>query len=201
MFFVLDGPNGVGKTSLINKLSKNGYKTLSSPYGTQLAKILRPMCRGEGQWRDIDPKIQFLLFSAARYDEYVRLVHDKKEIIFADRWWTSTYAYQCIYQGIEVNFMEKTIHPYEKIDKVFILDAKNETILNRVNKEREENKSHGRCSWTSNEQSMIDIADIYRNDLPKYLNSKSINNEILSTEDLTLDGVYENVIDKVKELL
>ena len=76
-FFILEGPNGCGKTSILKKLSENGYKTLSSPNGTKLSSMLRPMCRGTDGWEDIDKHIQFLLFSAARLDEYIRLIQNE----------------------------------------------------------------------------------------------------------------------------
>jgi thymidylate kinase len=127
-FYVIDGPNGSGKTTLIKNLAKLGCKTFSSPSATDLAKMIRPACRGENEWADINSQVQFLLFSAARLDEYIRLVHGKKEIIFADRWWTSTYVYQCVLQGIPVENLEFTIYPEEKIDAVILLDAEDALI-------------------------------------------------------------------------
>ena len=123
MFIVVEGVNGSGKTSLINNLAKKGYQTLSSPNGTPLAKILRPACRGTEPWIDIDKRVHFMLFSAARLDEYIRCIKDKKEVVVADRWWTSTFVYQCILQGIPIDFMEYTIHPQEEINLVIILDG------------------------------------------------------------------------------
>lgn len=193
MFIVCDGPNGAGKTSLIKSLELDGIQTLSSPNGTPLAKMLRPACRGTDPWTDIDPRIQFMLFSAARYDEYLRLVHGRKEVIVADRWWTSTYVYQCVYQGIDVSFMEYTIHPEEKIDLVIHLDAANEVILNRVMSERQANASHGKCTWTKQEESVIEIANIYRVRMPEYLNKKNIALKRIDTTDLSQDEVKSEV--------
>ena len=172
MFVIVEGANGAGKTTLINNLSSRGCQTLSSPNGTPLAKMLRPACRGTEPWQDIDKKVQFLLFSAARLDEYIRLVHNKPNIVVADRWWTSTYVYQCCFQGISTDFLLHTIHPEEKIDLIILLDAKNEVLVERVKKEREANATHGICRWTQKDEDVFELARIYRDDLPDFVLSK-----------------------------
>lgn len=182
MFIVIDGPNGSGKTTLIKNLSLRGHKTLSSPNGTPLAKMLRPVCRGTSPWEDVDKKIQFLSFSAARLDEYIREVHNRDEIIFADRWWTSTYVYQCMLQGLSVDFLEHTIHEKETIDLVILLDAPDDILINRVDVERGSNPEHGKCAWTRDVATMKSIMDIYRTALPEYLEKKGIPLEKINTE-------------------
>ena len=195
MFVIIEGPNGAGKTTLINSLKKRGYKTLSSPNGTPLAQLLRPAARGAEPWTDIDPKVQFMLFSAARYDEYVRLVHQSDDIIFADRWWTSTYVYQCKLQGISVDFMEHTIHPEEKIDLVITLDAQNEILIERVLNERKENPSHGTCRWTTDKKQIEVMAYLYRKELPDYLNGKGIRHISIDTSCMKQDDVLNKVVE------
>ena len=192
-FIVIEGANGAGKTSLIKSLSEKGYKTLSSPNGTPLAKMLRPACRGAEPWTDIGQTTQFLLFSAARYDEYQRIVHNSKELVFADRWWTSTYVYQCMLQGIPVPFMEYTIHPEEKIDMVILLDADDNVLVQRVMDERKSNPSHGLCSWTTQSQTIIDLANLYRKELLPYLSKRNIPWIQINTTNLSKDDVLKSV--------
>jgi len=193
MFVVLDGPNGAGKTSVVNYLKKMGTQTLSSPNGTPLAQFLRPVCRGTDQWTDIDKTIQFLCFSAARLDEYIRLVKDKKELIVADRWWTSTYVYQCILGGISEEFLRYTIHPQEKIDLVVIMTGDSDVLIERVIKERAKNPTHGVCSWTKERDIMKRINDIYTNELPKYLKSKGIQYVLVDTTKHSLSMVQSMI--------
>jgi thymidylate kinase len=200
MFIIVEGPNGAGKTSLINNLYSKGYKTLSSPNGTALASMLRPACRGTEPWEDIDKQVQFLLFSAARLDEYIRCIHNNSEIIFADRWWLSTYVYQCIYQGISVDFMEYTIHPNEKVDMVILLDGDDDELIDRVLEERKNNPSHGICRWTQSRESMKELISVYRNELPKYLKSKNIPVYVIMTSNFTKDEVCQKVIDIIEDL-
>jgi len=194
MFVVIEGPNGAGKTSLIKKIESKGCKTLSSPNGTPLAKMLRPACRGTEPWEDIDKTIQFMLFSAARFDEYIRLVHGKDGIVVADRWWTSTYVYQCVLQGLSVNFLEYTVHPEEKIDLVIVLDGDDDVLLERVNAERAVNDSHGRCTWTKDDSIQRKLMSIYRKELVQYLKTKNIAVEVIDTSTLSQDEVLEKAI-------
>jgi len=200
MFVVIEGANGAGKTSLIKSLERKGYETLSSPNGTDLAKMLRPACRGISPWEDIDKKIQFLLFSAARLDEYIRCVQNNKKIVIADRWWTSTYVYQCILQGIDIKFMENTIHENEKLDLVIVLDGDDEVLLNRVKKERELNPHHGRCRWTQEEKMQKQLMQIYRSELPRYLHDRGIKCVLIDTSNKTsleVETEVETIIQKV----
>lgn len=193
MFVVVEGPNGSGKTSLINTLAEQGYQTLSSPNGTPLAKMLRPACRGTDPWFDIDKRAQFLLFSAARMDEYIRCVHNNDSIVVADRWWTSTYIYQCLLQGLSVDFLEHTIHPDEKIDLVVLLDGDDDILINRVLSERESNPDHGKCKWTQDAETMKQLIGLYRNELAKYLKSKNISVLSIDTTNKSCDEVLEIV--------
>jgi thymidylate kinase len=193
MFVVIDGPNGSGKTSIIQNLKEKGFNTLSSPNGTPLAKMLRPACRGSEPWVDIDKRIQFLLFSAARLDEYIRCVHDKSEVIVADRWWTSTYVYQCVLQGISELALEMTIHEDEQIDLVIILTGKSEELIARVRSEREKNPNHGNCTWTKESETMIRLNQIYVTELPRYLKRQNIPFRIINTSDKDLNQVQQEV--------
>jgi len=201
MFVVVEGSNGAGKTSLKERFEdEDGCSTLSSPNGTNLAKMLRPACRGEDPWSDIDARIQFLLFSAARLDEYIRLVEGNSDTIVADRWWTSTFVYQCTLQGLSVEFMEHTIHPDEKIDLVVILDGDDNVLIERMKSERLKNPKHGICTWTKDESSLRKLMKIYREDLPVYLDKLGINHVIVDTTNRTELEVFEHVKILIAEL-
>lgn len=173
-FVVVEGPNGAGKTTLIKNLAKSGIKTLSSPNGTPLASMLRPACRGTDPWTKIDKQVQFLLFSAARLDEYINLVKPSKELIVADRWHTSTFVYQCCLEGFSTEFLEYTIAPDEKIDLCILLDGNDDVLIERVRAEREKNSTHGVCTWTQNTDTMKELINLYRTKLPTFLERRKI---------------------------
>jgi len=193
MHICLEGPNGTGKTSIIKYFAKMGIKTLSSPNGTDLAKYLRPACRGTDQWTDLSDMVKFLLFSAARCDEFDKLVKDQKELIICDRWHFSTFVYQVILGGIDQKLYEMTIHPEEKIDRVIILTGNSDVLIDRVIAEREKNPSHGVCTWTKERETMRKINEIYTNELPKYLTLRGIDHEILDTTNKSIEQVQSMV--------
>jgi thymidylate kinase len=197
-FYIVEGPNGAGKTTLINNLQKQGIKTLSSPNGTPLAQMLRPACRGTDEWKDVDKSVQFLLFSAARLDEYIRLVKDVTQPVVADRWWTSTYVYQVVLGGIATKFMEYTVHPMEKIDRVILLDGRDDVLIDRCESERKKNTSHGTCRWTQDWNTMQMIMKIYRIDLPKYLDSRKIPHTTINVTNLSTEKVMEETLKIIK---
>jgi thymidylate kinase len=197
-FYIVEGPNGAGKTTLINNLQEKGIKTLSSPNGTPLAQMIRSACRGTDQWTDLDKGVQFLLFSAARLDEYIRLVKDVSQPVVADRWWTSTYVYQVILQNIPVQFMEYTVHPEEQINGVILLDGRDDVLIDRCQSERKKNATHGTCRWTQDWMTMQKIMKIYRIDLPKYLDSRKIPHTTINVTHMNPENVLEETLKIIK---
>jgi thymidylate kinase len=198
-FIVVDGPNGTGKTSIIKRLKEKGYDTLSSPNSTPLAKMLRPVCRATEPWEDVDKRIKFMAFSCARIDEYLRCVQPAKHVVISDRWWTSTFVYQCVLEGLPVEFMEYTIHPQEEILCVIILTGESDVLISRVKSEREKNSDHGNCSWTQDEETMKRIGEIYLKELPEYLDKRKIRYNILDTTFLSMDEQLEKIEDIIND--
>jgi len=190
MFVVIEGANGSGKTSIINKFSGAGVNTLFSPGSTELSSYLRPLCRGTDQWEGVDKNMQFLAFSLARVDEYLRLVKDRDELIVTDRWWISTKIYQCDIEGFDEEFLKYTIHPDEKIDKVYILTGEDEVLANRISSERDANPDHKLCKWTADRKLLSKINGLYINELPVFLSANHIEYKIIDTTHINLDDVY-----------
>ena len=201
MHICLEGPNGSGKTTLLNKFSENGYRTLSSPNGTILAKYVREAARGAKEWNNLSEIVKFHLFAAARCDEFNQLIKPyPNEIIICDRWHFSSWIYQCQFGNVPVNVYEASIQPEEHVDCVFILTASPKTLIKRVNKEREINTSHSKCSYTKQEETLFKIHNLYETKLPIYLTSRKIKNQIIYTEKYNPQQIFEYVKEEIKKL-
>jgi len=200
MHICIEGPNGAGKTTIVKELREKGFSTLSSPNGTDLAKYIRSACRGADQWDDLSDMVKFLLFSAARCDEFDKLIKDQNTTVICDRWHLSTWVYQCQLGNIPVELYEMTIHPDEHIDLVIILTGDPDTLINRVEAERSKNPNHGKCTWTKERETMIRIGEIYVKELPQYLKGKGISFRIVNTTDKTLQQVRQEVEAIIKNL-
>jgi thymidylate kinase len=194
--FVIEGPNGAGKSEVVKILASHGHNTFECPGATPISKMLRPLCRGEKPYEDIDPFIQMLLFGAARTDEYLRLVHNSGKKFIVGRWWTSTYVYQQCHAGLSLEAFEATIDNREKIGAVIILMASVNTLLKRVMFERELNPKHGFCTWTRDgKDTLTMIRSIYLHVLPAYLKQRGIRSIIIDTEILPVNEVA-NLVEK-----
>lgn len=201
-FIIVEGPNGSGKSTLIKNLNvKYDYKTLFSPGATELSSYLRSVCRGTDQWVNVSKMVQFLCFSAARYDEYEKIVAPlaEEEVVIADRWWTSTVVYQCWLQNIDIGFLEHTIHPNEKVDLVVCLGGDPNIFIKRVEEERQKNSAHKKCTWTQDIETQLKIADLYSK-LPSYLVAKSIPVLEIDATKYTQDEVCEIVNNRITQL-
>jgi thymidylate kinase len=197
-FQIIEGPNGSGKTSLINKFKeKTNFSVLQNPGTTELGKLLRPICRGENQWSTLHDSVRSLLFSAIRNDLYDN-IKNKPVNYIVDRWWMSTFIYQILIAGLPIANLEATIYPGEKIDKVILLDADDDILIKRVNSERESNKSHSHDLWT-NEEMIKKVAAGYRTPLRYYLEYKKIPYQIINTTYMDSEQVYsiaKNILNK-----
>lgn len=201
MFIIFEGANGVGKTTLKNRFTNlPGFKTIFSPGSTPLAAILRPVCRGTDEWKGCDSHLQLLAFSTARTDEWLKHVKDCKDIVISDRWWTSTFVYQCMLEGFSTKFLEYTIHKDEVIDCVYIFYANPALLISRLQQERKENIDHKTCTWTQKEETTKKVNDYYRYSLPRFLEYKHIPCRLIDVTEMSKDNVFNYVYDDIKKL-
>jgi len=96
--------------------------------------------------------------------------------------------------------MEYTIHPNEKVDMVIMLDADDDILIERAVSERKNNPSHGNCRWTTENDSIKQMAALYRKELAPYLISRGINVEKVNTNGMNKEQVVDFVINKIKVL-
>jgi len=101
-FITIEGVDASGKTTQIEYLKKF-FKTSSNvifsrePGGTEAAENIRDiLCKGKQD--NILPLTELLLFNAARYEHYKKLIQPemaKGNIVICDRFVDSTFVYQC----------------------------------------------------------------------------------------------------------
>lgn len=115
LFIVLEGADGVGKTTLAQALAGQletmygrTVHQLREPGGTRVGESIRTVLKG-GRGT-ADPRVDLLLFSAARCELIHRVVEPalgRGEIVLLDRFSLSTLVYQGELQGVPADEIEQ----------------------------------------------------------------------------------------------
>jgi len=104
---VLEGAEGVGKTTQIRRLTETlggwsiPHGTVREPGGTPVGDEIRKLLLDPGP--ELSPRTEALLFMASRAELVDRLIKpalDRGLIVIADRFFLSTYAYQIAGRGL-----------------------------------------------------------------------------------------------------
>ena len=104
---VFEGPEGAGKTTQLRLLGEwlaaqgRTYTGVREPGGTALGNEIRRMLLEPG--RAIDARAEALLFMASRAQliaEVIQPALAQGELVLADRFFLSTYAYQVVGRGL-----------------------------------------------------------------------------------------------------
>lgn len=107
---VFEGPEGAGKTTQLRLLGEwlaaqgRAYTGVREPGGTALGNEIRRMLLEPG--RTVDSRAEALLFMASRAQliaEVVRPALAQGELVLADRFFLSTYAYQVVGRGLPLD--------------------------------------------------------------------------------------------------
>lgn len=119
-FIVIDGGEGVGKTTLINFLPKifpnEKFVITREPGGSVFAEEIRTLMLSHAESKKASPETQFGLIWAARHDHLTKKVIpalEKGIHVISDRFDSSTYAYQIF--GQEAPHLEKLFWDIRKI--------------------------------------------------------------------------------------
>lgn len=111
IFITLEGPEGAGKTTIVNlltqKLETDGYQVLQTrePGGIDIAEQIRNVILDK-QNTAMDPRTEALLYAAARRQHLVEKVLpalEKNYIILCDRFVDSSLAYQGYARGLGID--------------------------------------------------------------------------------------------------
>jgi len=111
MFITIEGPEGSGKTSVMNvvvaKLLAEGYPIVRTrePGGTPIAELIRAVILDKANTA-LDPRAEALLYAASRRQHLVEKVWPalkEGKIVICDRFVDSSLAYQGGARGLGVN--------------------------------------------------------------------------------------------------
>lgn len=115
LFVVLEGIEGAGKTTQNRRLARwleargRGHRAVREPGGTPLGERVREILL---RWRDDDvsPESELFLLLAARaafVRDVVRPALQRDEVVLADRYELSTFAYQGYGRGLELSALRR----------------------------------------------------------------------------------------------
>ena len=116
MFITFEGPDGSGKSTIINliysKLISLGYDTVKTrePGGTPISEKLRCIILDNNN-KELTYRTEALLYAAARaqhVEEFIKPNLDNGKIVLSDRFVISSLAYQGVGRGLGI----------EKIDQI-----------------------------------------------------------------------------------
>lgn len=103
-FITFEGPEGSGKTTIINmlneKLCQDGYDVLLSrePGGSRISEIIRNIVL-DPENKELSPSAEALLYAASRaqhFDEKIAPALEKNKVVLCDRFIDSSLVYQGI---------------------------------------------------------------------------------------------------------
>ena len=134
LFIAIDGPNGVGKSTVIEHLARvlteRGHRVVTTrePTDTELGRWIR------AQQHRIRGKALACLVTADRYehlDALVRPAVASGAIVLCDRYICSSLVYQ-IADGVSSSFVFSINSGIMKADRIFLIRARPSTIAARM---------------------------------------------------------------------
>lgn len=145
LFVSFEGPEGAGKTTIINmmieQLKKDGFQVISTrePGGIEIAEQIREVILNKKNTA-MDARTEALLYAAARRQHLVEKVKPALEmgnIILCDRFIDSSLAYQGFARGLGIDEV-LTINQFAIEDMMprmtFYFDLDPKTGLERIHK-------------------------------------------------------------------
>jgi len=146
-FFVIDGPDGSGKTTQAARLAAEfrsrgqTVSVLREPGATPAGEAIRDLLLDPDT--DITPLAEMLLYQAARaqiVETVIRPALETGHIVILDRYWYSTVAYQGYGLGLDRGEIERVSRVATcglEPDHVFFLDLDPSTALARLDGARD----------------------------------------------------------------
>ncbi|MDO5824787.1 MAG: dTMP kinase [Methanosphaera sp.] len=139
MYVVLEGIDGVGKSTHINLLEKfydsKGIKTkrMAEPTDSPVGQLIRQELKNENSVNEINQQMLALLFAADRLtqkDEILKYKHNPDNLLLSDRSFYSSICYQNSY-SITPKWIYQINQQIPRPDLLIILDLNEKVAMER----------------------------------------------------------------------
>ncbi len=152
-FITLEGGEGAGKTTQINRLAKlltdQGYDVVTTrePGGTAEAESIRALLvqRDGGEWSAMAETLLLFAARVMHIEKVIKPALESNHIVICDRFTDSTLAYQGYGRGLDIDqikVIEQTSIGDFTPDMTFILDLDARTGLARSSKRLSEKSGY-----------------------------------------------------------
>lgn len=198
MLIGIDGINGCGKTTIINRLRQRYNEAIftKEPGETSLGVQLREILLNRKY--PIEPVSELLLFAADHHENWEKVVKPglaDGRMVFTDRSYVSSLAFQGEL-GIDRNFISNLISKLTSVDYdlVIILDCDLEIANGRMKRTKDFIES--RDSDYMNRVQKYFKSWVFTSD-GEYISSQ-VSRRYIDTSYLTPDQVFEKVIETIE---
>jgi len=187
-YIAIEGIDGSGKTTianlLYNELSKRYNKIIliKEPYDNDLSKKIKEIILKEHE-KNLDyGYLLALLFTA---DRSIKNIDLKKYlnidyIVISDRSIYSTFSYQILYEGMDIEWLKCVSKYIIRPDITFILDVDPKIAVERINLRSKNITSYENIEFLRKvRENFLKLREIFPNDNIIYINGEEKPEEIL----------------------
>jgi dTMP kinase len=187
-YIAIEGIDGSGKTTianlLYNELSKRYNKVIlmKEPYDNDLSKKIKEIILKEHE-KNLDyGYLLALLFTADRSIKNIDLKKylNNDYIVISDRSIYSTFSYQILYEGIDIEWLKCVSKYIIRPDITFILDVDPKIAVERINSRGKNITSYENIEFLRKvRENFLKLKEIFPEDNIIYINGEEKPEEIL----------------------
>jgi len=187
-YIAIEGIDGSGKTTIANllysKLSEkyNKITLMKEPYDNDLSKKIKEIISKEHE-KNLDyGYLLALLFTADRSIKNIDLKKylNNDYIIISDRSIYSTFSYQILYEGIDIEWLKCVSKYIIRPDITFILDVDPRIAVERINSRNKNITSYENTEFLKKvRENFLKLKEIFPDDNIIYIDGKEKPEEIL----------------------
>jgi len=187
-YIAIEGIDGSGKTTIANllysKLSEkyNKITLMKEPYDNDLSKKIKEIISKEHE-KNLDyGYLLALLFTADRSIKNIDLKKylNSDYIIISDRSIYSTFSYQILYEGIDIEWLKCVSKYIIRPDITFILDVDPKIAVERINSRNKNITSYENTEFLKKvRENFLKLKEIFPDDNIIYIDGKEKPEEIL----------------------